>query len=165
MANFETSVAKVLNREGGSKITNDKDDKGKLTKFGISQKAYPKLDIANLTEDAAKAIYKRDYWDCIMGDKIAHQGIAFMIFDCAVNSSVARAVIFAQKALGVAADSIFGNVTLNALNECDAPLFIDRYTQLRLEHYKAIVKKDPTQKKWANGWRIRAEEVRLDAKR
>jgi lysozyme family protein len=37
------------------------------TKFGISAAAYPDLDIANLTLDAAKALYQRDYWQRIAG--------------------------------------------------------------------------------------------------
>ena len=38
------------------------------TKFGISGGSYPTLDIAALTLDDARAIYRRDYWDRIQGD-------------------------------------------------------------------------------------------------
>lgn len=59
--NFEKAVAFVLRHEGG--YTNDNRDPGGETKFGISKRAYPSLDIKNLTEEQAKVIYRRDYWD------------------------------------------------------------------------------------------------------
>ena len=42
---------------------NDPKDPGGETNYGISKRAYPDVDIKNLTEDGAKDIYKRDYWD------------------------------------------------------------------------------------------------------
>ena len=41
----------------------DSRDPGGETKFGISKRAHPDLDIANLTRDQAGAVYRRDYWD------------------------------------------------------------------------------------------------------
>ena len=41
---FGQIVDAVLKREGG--LVNDADDKGGLTKFGISQRAFPDEDIA-----------------------------------------------------------------------------------------------------------------------
>lgn len=54
-------------------------------KYGISQRSYPNVDIRNLTEQQAKAIYKRDYWDKVKADDINSQVIAENIFDTAVN--------------------------------------------------------------------------------
>lgn len=60
MAEFNGAVERTLKFEGI--LSNDKYDAGGLTKFGISKRAYPKLDIVNLTVEDAKKIYERDYW-------------------------------------------------------------------------------------------------------
>ena len=49
----------VIAIEGG--LVNDPNDPGGLTKYGISQRSYPDLDIAALTENQARAIYVRDF--------------------------------------------------------------------------------------------------------
>lgn len=51
----------VLPQEGG--YVNDPDDSGGETNFGISKRKYPEVDIKNLTDVSAMAIYRRDYWD------------------------------------------------------------------------------------------------------
>lgn len=61
MSNFDEAFALVIGVEGG--YTNNPADPGGETKFGISKRRYPDLDIKNLTIDQAKVLYKRDYWD------------------------------------------------------------------------------------------------------
>jgi len=50
MADFDPAVAKTLIREGGARFTDNPDDRGGATKYGISQRAYPGVDIPSLTE-------------------------------------------------------------------------------------------------------------------
>ena len=80
---------------------------GKLrgTKYGISAAAFPTLDIANLTLDTAKAIYRANYWNKIAGDEMPGP-IAEAVFDCAVNQGTEAAAEMLQEALGVDADGI-----------------------------------------------------------
>jgi len=52
---FEVALNFVLKWEGG--YVNDPRDSGGETKFGISKKAYPNLDIKNLTQQQAGEIY------------------------------------------------------------------------------------------------------------
>ena len=54
MSDFNKAVEKVLKFEGV--LSNDKYDAGGLTKYGISKRMYPTLDIANLTQEQAKDI-------------------------------------------------------------------------------------------------------------
>lgn len=65
-------------------------DSGGITKYGISQKAYPTLDIAHLTPEQAKALYQRDYWAPIRGDGIPWP-LCVVAFDAAVNQGVGMA--------------------------------------------------------------------------
>jgi lysozyme family protein len=67
-AEFTYAVNEVLRSEGG--LVNDPADPGGLTNYGISQRAYPGVDIAKLTKEEAIAIYYRDYWLAAKCDKL-----------------------------------------------------------------------------------------------
>lgn len=77
-----------VKEDGGLHIVNG--DPGGITKYGISQKAHPKLAIKDLDIDRACKIYYNDYWKpagCIgLG-----QPIATVLFDTAVNMGVGTA--------------------------------------------------------------------------
>lgn len=94
--NFDTAFERLIGHEGG--YVNHAKDPGGETKFGISKRQYPDLDIAALTLDEAKAIYKRDYWNAIGGDDLPYP-VAFEVFDAAVNHGVSRALGFMEEAL------------------------------------------------------------------
>ena len=97
---FEQAFAQIIGNEGG--FTSNQADPGNWTghergqgecrgtKFGISARAYPRLDIANLTLDGARAIYRRDYWDKLGADQLPGP-LALLAFDAAVNNGLGRA--------------------------------------------------------------------------
>jgi lysozyme family protein len=101
----------VLDAEGGDRITNDPADPGGLTKFGISKRAYPALDIAALTEGDAAAIYVRDYWDKCHCSELPNP-VAIIVFDAAVNQGVSAATKMLQEAIGTTPDGVIGLRTL-----------------------------------------------------
>ena len=96
MADFSKALEITLKHEGGETV-----DTGGYTKWGISQKAYPGLDIKNMTRSQMAAIYRRDYWDKIQGDKIRDQNAAAVLFDYAVNAGTGAATKAAQTVLGL----------------------------------------------------------------
>lgn len=154
MANFEQVFKLVIENEGG--FSNDVSDNGGLTKFGVSQKAYPNEDIQNLTLERAKFLYKRDYWDRIKGDDIYSQKIAESIFDFAVNGGVGTSSKLAQRVIGVTDDGSIGSNTIASLNSFNEKLFISLFTIKKIERYRDICLKDSTQKKFFFGWIVRA---------
>lgn len=159
MADYSAAITKTLAREGGSAYTEIKGDAGGATKFGISARAYPGVDIRNLTEQQARDIYRRDYWDRIKGGDINSQAIAEAIFDFAVNAGVVTASKLAQMAIGVSdPDGIIGINTVSRLNSpmIKAEDFIASYTLLKIARYAAICNKDKTQTKFLLGWINRA---------
>ena len=68
MTTFDQAFAIVIGEEGG--YVNDPNDPGGETKYGIAKNSHPNVDIANLTLDQAKAIYKTEYWDKVFGDTL-----------------------------------------------------------------------------------------------
>jgi len=129
----QQSIQNVIRREGG--YVADRADRGGETKFGISKRAYPNLDIANLTEAEAARIYKRDYWDKIKADQLP-ANIREMAFDAAVNQGVAW--------------------TLDALKQANNDP--QRFLELRAQRYQNIVAQDPTQERFMQGWMNRLRE-------
>ena len=109
---FEKAVRIILKWESG--YSNDPNDPGGETNFGISKRSYPHIDIKNLTEKDALAIYRRDYWDTCLCDKLPMQ-IALVVFDCAVNQGVVAAIKILQECCGVPCDGLIGIRTLNAV--------------------------------------------------
>jgi len=156
MANFKKAVDKVIAEEGGAKYTETKGDKGGATKYGISQKAFPNLNIKELTLEQAEAIYKTEYWDKLQGDKIISQRVAECVFDCAVNMGVPRAAKFAQEVAKCKIDGIVGTQSVAYINACEPEKFLPKFLDLRVARYREIVKQDPTQEKFLGGWVARA---------
>lgn len=73
----------IIKSEGGDVLVRDEDDHGGLTKYGVSQRSYPKLNIEALTEQDAINTYIRDFWDAIDCDNIPVH-MQYMAMDCAV---------------------------------------------------------------------------------
>ncbi|MDI1362522.1 glycosyl hydrolase 108 family protein [Methylotenera sp.] len=110
---FEDMFTRLLGHEGN--YSNDPNDAGGETKFGISKRSYPAYDIKNLSVEQAKLIYKRDFWDALNADNL-YDGVAWQLFDFAINSGVGTAIRGYQRALGVADDGFFGAHSLKASN-------------------------------------------------
>ena len=157
MANFNDAIVKTLAREGGARFTDVANDKGGATKYGISQAAYPTLDIRNLTEQQARDIYKRDYWDRIRGDDITSQIIAENIFDTAVNMGTRTASRMVQTLLEIVpADGIIGSMSLEVINQQNETEFVMKFTLGKIAYYASLCNKDRTQSKFLLGWINRA---------
>lgn len=106
---FARAVSHVLKMEGG--LVDNPSDPGGLTNFGISQRAYPQMDIRNLTQSQAAQIYHEDYWEKIHGDELPDP-VAFALLDYAVNSGVGAAIRGLQRAIGAPVDGIMGPDTI-----------------------------------------------------
>lgn len=134
---FERAFDHVVGEEGG--YVNDPQDPGGETKYGISKRAYPGVDIKNLTLDVAKDIYRRDYWTPLRLDNRPYRE-ALVIFDCAVNQGVARA------------RSILDRIPPSAD-------FVAQYQAERALHYAGL----PTFGRFGRGWMRRLVRTAIEA--
>lgn len=94
---FDAAFRVVVGIEKG--YVNDPADPGGETKYGISKRAYPELDIASLTLGDAQGIYFKDYWTPAGCEGLPWKS-ALCLFDCAVNQGLSAA-----KSLWVASNS------------------------------------------------------------
>lgn len=143
---FEHCFDRLISHEGG--YVNDPRDPGGETKFGISKRAYPTLDIRALTLADAKSIYKRDYWDRAQCDSLP-PSVAYLVFDCAVNSGIGQAVRFLQRSVGVADDGHMGPLSLSAVRRADSESLGARFLGHRLDFMSRLSSWDVFGKGWA----------------
>ena len=152
--NFNEAIEYVLKYEGG--YINHKDDPGGETNFGISKKAYPTLDIKNLTKAKAKAIYKRDYWLASKSEMLPHE-IRLLVLDSCVNHGVTQGIKFLQRSVGADQDGVFGPMTLAKVKSTPVILILDNYAKARMDFFTKL-------KTWATfgrGWAKRTLDVSL----
>ena len=121
-------------------------DSGGVTKWGISQKAYPGLNIANLTMVDAINIYYRDYWLKINGDALPTP-LDLYVLDAAVNQGLTAAIEMLQALAGVTVDGRIGYLTIQAAQRVDPK----RYLARRAKRYVTTRNFDL----YGDGWLIR----------
>lgn len=143
---FDVAFDRLIGHEGG--YVNDPNDPGGETKWGISKRSYPSLDIAALTRDDAKAIYRRDFWDRIHAEQLP-DGVAFQVFDFAVNSGISTAVRYLQRAVGVADDGHWGPISQAAAAATAESDLIMRLNGERLDFMTRLANWTHAGKGWA----------------
>lgn len=163
MASFDKYFPKLLKFEGG--LSNDPADKGGLTKYGVilsewvkkgwdkdNDKDIDAQDLKLITPEDAAKIAKPYYWDKIKGDDINNQSIAEIVADFAYNSGVGTAAKKLQRLLGLTDDGVIGPVTVAKVNSVNQEDLFNKYKQVRINFYNAIVEHNPSQKVFLKGW-------------
>lgn len=145
--NFDNAFELVIGVEQG--YVNDPHDPGGETKYGISKRCYPKLNIKLLTLEQAKRMMYDDYWMHCACDKLGNA--ALVVFDCAVNQGQPTAISLLQQAVHVHPDGDLGAVTLTALARIDPNELAARIAALRMVHYGDT----PNWDRNKNGWSLR----------
>jgi|TARA_R100000656_G_scaffold104073_1_gene75835 lysozyme family protein len=154
-------IKEVLRREGGAKLTKDPDDPGGVTKYGISKRSNPDVDVENLTEDEAVIIYLEKYWRPSKASSLP-EPLQDMYFDMVVNFGQRRAVKILQEACNhknkgkdLVVDGRIGPNTLRASKSLEK----DRLLAFRIFHYARICMKNKTLMKYYYGWVRRTIEI------
>ena len=117
--NFNRALEKTLKWEGG--YVDDPQDPGGETRYGISKRSYPALDIERLTLLQARAIYREDFWEKPGFEKVENFELACKLFDLGVNMGAWRAVRMLQDAANLfgadlIVDGYIGPKTLTFIN-------------------------------------------------
>lgn len=156
MGDFHKAIQFVLANEGG--FSNDPDDSGGETKYGISQRSYPDWDIPNLTKEDAIAIYRQDFWAPYQDFE---DRLATKVFDLAVNLGHRRAVKILQRALRCLGaklddDGVLGPVTKRAVRAANLDLLLPAVRSEAAGVYRNLAATNAKQQKFLKGWLRRA---------
>ena len=172
--NFESAFRFLMKHEG-VRYTNDPDDPGGATKFGITlaaARADGLLDVdgdgdidaediaAMKIEQAADYVF-RAWWKPLRLDKMHKLSIARKVLDVCFNLGPVTGAKLLQRALNLEGASLkvdgqIGLKTLAAVEQCRAELVLDQLRQLQREHYQGLVVRNPRLKKFLKGWLNRA---------
>lgn len=153
---FEKAIDVILRCEGGE--CNDPADPGGHTKFGISARAYPDLDIGKLTISQASQIYRTDYWapnDC---DELPYWA-ALCVFDSAVNMGRGSAVKFLQQVAKVSLDGKIGPITKRVIKHMEPEEGIADFMSFRMQAYSKMRGWD----RYGRGWSRRCFTIAMEA--
>lgn len=165
---FAAALDFVMLIEGG--LSDDPDDAGGLTKYGISQTAYPGEDIRAMTHERAAFLYRRDYWDAMRLDRLPAR-LAMVVFDAAVNCGVSAAGKQLQQAVNalgaeppLVVDGIPGPMSAAAVQRLDSmgmlPSLISNLFLARVAHYSNLCERKPNQRAFLRGWIRRVVALR-----
>jgi lysozyme family protein len=166
----------IISKEGG--YVNHKADRGGPTNFGITQRTLSNYlgrratiqDVKNLSLDLAKEIYLANYF---YGPRIntLPEEVQQKIFDMGVNHGPRRAVKIAQSVVNKAGfgpigkDGVIGPQTRGAIEISHGEMgdyFINALVDERNAFYEAIIRNDPTQEVFKNGWLSRSNSFRVE---
>jgi lysozyme family protein len=185
MAEFHVALARTLEFEGG--YADDPADKGGETYRGVSRRHHPRwsgwrivdrargepgfpgsLAKSKLLARAVEALYRREYWDVLGGDRMPADAVAAEVFDAAVHLGVTRAARLLQRGLNLlnrdtsgrrdlVVDGLIGPKTQRSLAERlradGTPRELTTVIGLlRGGLYIDTVTVDPSQKRFIRGW-------------
>lgn len=165
MTAFDDALKLVLTEEGGK--VDDPRDHGGRTNKGITQRAYDawraskgllRRDVYLITDAEVEAIYRNAYADHVRFDDLP-SGVGYAVFDDAVNSGTVEGAKELQRAVGMAADGVIGDLTLAAVRRIAPVVLVGRLCDGRLTFLRLI-------KGWitfGKGWSNRVEFVRTHA--
>jgi lysozyme family protein len=150
-------ILRTIKIEGD--YVNDPHDSGGETKYGISKKSYPQIDIKNLSIDAAIEIYKRDFFYRLHLDQIASIRVRWKVFDIAVNQGPGTAARHLQKIVGAKVDGKIGPETIEKSNAIDEKELLWKLMQEQIFRYVEIVSAQTIQLIFLKGWIRRAFDL------
>jgi hypothetical protein len=117
------------------RVEHDKSDPGGTTKYGIDQRAHPKIDIANLTKTRAIEIYLGEWAG--EGCETMPPGLGEVYYNAAVNCGITRAR------------------RLLAASWSDAIRFIEAQRAF----YQRLANARPIDQKYLRGWDNRLDDL------
>lgn len=152
-------------------FADDPDDRGGATMVGVTIGTYrsyckykgkkvPSVtDLKNISYKEWRDIIHTMFWSKWKADLIEDQNVANMIVDWVWASGQGIGIKRVQKILGVTADGIVGPKTIAAVNAQNPKELFKKVYDGRAAHFNAIVKANPSQKKWLKGWMNRINYI------
>lgn len=158
----------------GSVFTDDPDDRGGPTRYGIIQRRYdeyrrdsglPSRSVRFIERTEVDLIYRRYYADPVRFELLPPD-IAAAVLDLAINSGVSRGTKFLQWQLGLKQTGKMDDATLSAARSSNAQLVALGINAKRRGFLKGITIGRPSQKKFLKGWlrRVAALDVLIEKK-
>lgn len=171
---FEKEALPWIDEVEGHKLTNDPNDRGGATKYGISLRYLKNVpdhdgdgfldgdldhdgdvdedDIRLLTPAHRAERYENDFWLAAKCNEMPRH-VALCLLDCMIQHKPKTAKMLIQRGLGVKADGIIGTKeTIPAAMKSNPLQFVQEHLSYRAQFYHDIVVSNSTQAEWLRGW-------------
>ena len=169
MADYKKIIPFIKLAEGG--YVNDPQDAGGKTNKGVTYTTWKTFfgdtleRFMIMSDEDWGVIFKKGYWDLMLGDEIQSQRIANTIVDWVFNSGKHYPEADVQNILihsfgkNLVEDGNFGAQTVSAINTVDEPTLYNDIIQKRLWFYDQCVALHPTNIKFLQGWKNRVANL------
>jgi lysozyme family protein len=170
---FQSCIVSILEHEGG--LTNDKQDPGGITNWGISLRYLKTMgldlngdgvindeDIIGLPKQGAVEIYRKYWWDKYRYAAFNELVVVEKVFDMAVNMGGITAHKLLQIAINrlrrqpITVDGLLGGQTFGAANSTDGNELRQQLRDCAEHRYIEILSENPGMEWARNGWMNRA---------
>ena len=157
MADKNNLIPIIKKWEGG--YSDNPNDRGGATNSGVTLAVYQsvygknktKNDLKKMTNDQWDYIFTKLYWNKWKADEIKNQSIANILVDWVWMSGIGT-IKKIQSLFGLTADGIVGNKTISYINSHDQEEVFNKIWNRRKSFYESLVKNNPSQKVFLNGW-------------
>lgn len=150
MSDYNQAIYLTLQHEGG--FVDNPVDPGGATNMGIEQREWTEGDVRNITVDQAVEFYRERFWKPLYS-QIQSQSLANKLFDLGVLFGVGTAVMLLQRALGIASDGIFGDQTLEEVNDAAShPNLLGAFKSQMINHVQQVIQTNPSLYQFRQGW-------------
>lgn len=160
--NFEKALRIELKYEGGK--DDDPIDPGGRTNQGIIQRVYSAWrirhgkqaqDVFLMTDEERNAIYWQNYFLKVRFDELP-AGLDLVLVDGGINSGPSQSIKWVQRALGLRADGVLGDVTMQRIVDHPDHDVLIRQT---LDRRRAFLRNLKTYYHFGKGWEARVNNL------
>ncbi len=168
--NFDEAFKYTIGNEGS--YSNDKNDSGGPTKFGITiydlsrylKRPASVQEVKDMSLETAKTIYKPNYWDSMGLDHMLSPGMSICMFDIGVVRGIGVPPKYAQNicnqhGFNLSVDGHLGPLSYGALNQISSSVFIRDFSSMAESGFRAIAARNPSQNVFLKGWLNRAHRL------
>ena len=172
---FQYAIKTIIRQEGG--LSNNKDDPGSITKYGISlrylKSAHICIDgdckddsneIIHLTLTEADDVYYRQWYEKYGYNKIKNEYLLTDIMSFSINAGSCEAHKLVERAIkditndDIPVDCKLTQKTIDMVNLIEPIVFHAAFQQEEEDFYRQIVKRNPHLKVFLKGWLRRIGE-------
>ena len=134
------------NRPDGALHT-EPGDPGGTTRWGLSQRSYPNVDLTTLTLPEVTVIYNNDYWSRFHCDRFSNMFTATQLFLAVVNMNQKRACQLLQECANTYLESkltVDGAIgpnsygSINSIAEENQASLVSDYSKAVSDYYKSL---------------------------
>jgi lysozyme family protein len=170
-ATFDRAMSLVLQFEGNR--SDDPDDPGGRTRFGVTQATYnayrairgkPSQSVDLMSQEELADIYWTQFW--LAGFcHILPPPVAIAHFDACVNLGVEPAAKLLQAAVGAKVDGAIGPLTMQLVARHEPRHLAARIIACRSGYYVRLAVENPRLQKFLPGWLKRLGELEVSCNR